>query len=84
MLIAGTSCVDFSNRNTKKQGLDDEGESGQTFYGMLRYIKKHRPRMVLLENVCKAEWQAMTNKFKDIKYAAAYNQKFVRRPPNEC
>jgi hypothetical protein len=35
MLVAGTSCVDYSNLNNKKQDLDGIGESGQTFRGTL-------------------------------------------------
>ncbi|KAH8043594.1 all-trans-retinol 13,14-reductase [Aureococcus anophagefferens] len=34
VLIAGTSCVDYSNLNDHKKTLDQGGESGQTFYGM--------------------------------------------------
>jgi hypothetical protein len=33
VLIAGTSCVDYSNLNNSKKELADLGESGQTFHG---------------------------------------------------
>jgi hypothetical protein len=33
VLIAGTSCVDYSNLNNAKKELNDLGESGQTFHG---------------------------------------------------
>lgn len=33
VLIAGTSCVDYSNLNNSKKELDELGESGQTFHG---------------------------------------------------
>lgn len=33
ILIAGTSCVDYSNLNNSKKEMDELGESGQTFHG---------------------------------------------------
>lgn len=56
LLVAGTSCVDYSGLNTKQKGLEDGGESGQTFMGMLRYVKKENPTIVILENVSGAPW----------------------------
>ena len=38
MLIAGTSCVDYSNLNTQKQDIDANGESGRTFRGMMDWV----------------------------------------------
>lgn len=38
VLVAGTSCVDYSNLNTCKKTLDAGGESGQTFYGMFEWV----------------------------------------------
>jgi site-specific DNA-cytosine methylase len=54
MLVAGTSCVDYSNLNNQKQDIEAKGESGETFRGMLNWVKKHRPSLVILENVCGA------------------------------
>lgn len=59
VLIAGTSCVDYSNLNTKQKGIDQKGESGQTFWGMLNWVKNHRPPIVIQENVCGAPWEQM-------------------------
>ena len=75
MLVAGTSCVDYSNLNNKKQDLDGIGESGQTFRGtdeitqlhcgrlnkpmcagMMQWIRRCRPPIIILENVCSAPW----------------------------
>lgn len=50
ILIAGTSCVDYSNLNNKKKEIDDGGESGSTFFGMLEWIRKAQPPIVILEN----------------------------------
>ncbi|GAA6010842.1 hypothetical protein JCM11491_004561 [Sporobolomyces phaffii] len=70
MLIAGTSCVDYSNLNTKQKGIDAGGESGRTFDGMLQYVKKHQPGIVILENVVKAPWAQVVKKFESIDYTA--------------
>ena len=51
LLVAGTSCVDYSNLNNEKQDIDGHGESGRTFRGMLDWVKMHRPPLVILENV---------------------------------
>jgi SNF2 family DNA or RNA helicase/site-specific DNA-cytosine methylase len=125
MLIAGTSCVDFSHLNTNKKGLgakthedlderskklikafmnkaelaakaqnapvpksqmsDDfkrwlriiwsmisiEGESTRTFMAMLGYCIRFRPKIIILENVSSAPWDAMTKFWlPEIGYAA--------------
>ncbi|KAH9072095.1 hypothetical protein EDB83DRAFT_2361141 [Lactarius deliciosus] len=70
ILIAGTSCVDYSNLNNEKKDIDQGGESGRTFHGMLDWVKKHRPPVVILENVCSAPWPAVVKKFEDAKYSA--------------
>ncbi|KAH9975966.1 hypothetical protein BGW80DRAFT_1168904 [Lactifluus volemus] len=70
VLIAGTSCVDYSNLNNEKKDIEQGGESGRTFHGMLNWVKKHRPPIVILENVCGAPWQSVVKKFEDAKYSA--------------
>lgn len=37
---------------------------------MLNWVKKHRPPIVILENVCSAPWPAVVEKFEDVKYSA--------------
>lgn len=78
MLIAGTSCVDYSTLNNEKQDIDANGESGRTFRGMLSWVNRHRPKIVILENVCGAPWDRVVNKFEAIKYSAAH-QRFDTR-----
>lgn len=34
-LVAGTSCVNYSNLNNEKQDIDTNGELGRTFRGMM-------------------------------------------------
>ncbi|KAG8782771.1 hypothetical protein FRC16_002540, partial [Serendipita sp. 398] len=72
MLIAGTSCVDYSNLNTHQKAIDEGGESGNTFYGMLSYVKNHRPPIVILENVCSAPWDQICGEFEEIGYRARW------------
>ncbi len=73
LLIAGTSCVDYSALN--KQGnksIDGIGESGQTFRGMFNWVQKAKPALVILENVCNAPWAQVAEKFRRVGYKADY------------
>ncbi|BGP05622.1 hypothetical protein JCM10049v2_001428 [Rhodotorula toruloides] len=72
MLVAGTSCIDYSNLNNIKKGITDGGESGRTFFGMYRWVDKHRPKIVILENVCTAPWGDMVKNFAEINYSAEF------------
>ncbi|KAF9006107.1 hypothetical protein BDQ17DRAFT_1352752 [Cyathus striatus] len=74
LLVAGTSCVDYSNLNNEKQDIDDNGESGRTFRGMMSWVKNHRPPLVILENVCSAPWSRVQEKFEKIGYSAAFKR----------
>ncbi|KAF9497116.1 hypothetical protein BDN71DRAFT_1445134 [Pleurotus eryngii] len=74
MLIAGTSCVDYSNLNNEKQDIDANGESGRTFRGMMSWVKRHRPPIVILENVCSAPWTKVKEYFEDIDYSAEFSR----------
>ncbi|KAK7207152.1 hypothetical protein BZA70DRAFT_270604 [Myxozyma melibiosi] len=70
ILIAGTSCVDFSTLNNLKKTLEDQGESGRTYRGMCRYVTKHNPTIVVLENVCGAPWTDIVGHFEEMGYDA--------------
>ncbi|GAA5835472.1 hypothetical protein JCM11251_005244 [Rhodosporidiobolus azoricus] len=74
ILVAGTSCVDYSNLNGMKKGIHDGGESGRTFFGMLQWVDKHRPPIVILENVLGAPWDDGIKAFADIGYSAAWTR----------
>ncbi|GLB41686.1 putative C-5 cytosine-specific DNA methylase [Lyophyllum shimeji] len=74
MLIAGTSCVDYSNLNTQKQDIDANGESGRTFRGMMKWVCKHRPPIVILENVCSAPWDKVKRHFEAEGYSATWQR----------
>lgn len=70
VLVAGTSCVDYSPLNVQKKKITEKGESGRTFFGMLDWVKQHRPPIVILENVCNAPWDDVVKFFADIQYSA--------------
>lgn len=76
LLVAGTSCVDYSNLNNKKKGIEDGGESGRTFFGMLDWVKRHQPTIVILENVMSAPWEGVKDEFVSIGYDSAYSTRF--------
>jgi hypothetical protein len=72
ILIAGSSCVDFSTLNTAQvNGFGErEGESEDTFMAVLRYTEWARPPIVILENVDKDEaWNEFKQHFEKIRYA---------------
>ncbi|GES66406.1 C-5 cytosine-specific DNA methylase [Aspergillus terreus] len=72
ILIAGFSCVDFSALNSRRKTLDDKGESGGTFWGIIRYAHTYRPRMVILENVKTAPWDTIEKHWNEIDYFAVH------------
>ena len=72
LLVAGTSCVDYSNLNNEKQDIDAHGESGRTFRGMMDWVKQHRPPLVILENVCGAPWKRVKQYFEREDYSADF------------
>ncbi|KAF6761679.1 DNA repair protein rad8 [Ephemerocybe angulata] len=74
MLVAGTSCVDYSNLNTQKQDIDANGESGRTFRGMMSWVTTHRPPLVILENVCSAPWDKVVTYFEKNGYSAQFSR----------
>nr|OQO22736.1 hypothetical protein B0A51_14630 [Rachicladosporium sp. CCFEE 5018] len=70
ILIAGTSCKDFSNLNNWQQDLDEDGggESSKTWFGVLAYVKATRPRIVVLENVSGAPFDQMMDFYRNMGY----------------
>ncbi|OQD90948.1 hypothetical protein PENANT_c001G04633 [Penicillium antarcticum] len=68
VLVAGTACVDFSPLNNCKKTLQQDGESGATFDGLLRYAEKYRPRLIIQENVRTAPWAQMKDTWEGLDY----------------
>ncbi|KAI8966527.1 S-adenosyl-L-methionine-dependent methyltransferase [Daldinia sp. FL1419] len=53
--------------------IDQLGESSQTFFSMLKYVKDYRPKIVILENVFGAPWDDTAKVwFPFVKYKASY------------
>jgi site-specific DNA-cytosine methylase len=65
--------VDLSVLNSKPQPLaqNGRGESSQTFFGLLGYVKSHKPSVLILENVKadKVNWETMVAHYNDAGYA---------------
>lgn len=57
-----------------QQDIDANGESGRTFRGMLQWVKKNQPAIVILENVCSAPWDKVVEYFAQINYDAQYSR----------
>ncbi|KAI1416189.1 hypothetical protein F5Y13DRAFT_206216 [Hypoxylon sp. FL1857] len=56
-------------------GLENLGESAQTFYSMLTYVRDRRPKIVILENVSGAPWKEAANVwFPFVGYAAGHTK----------
>jgi hypothetical protein len=74
ILIAGFVCKDLSQLNGQRKGLDDDGESGDTFRALHSITKKTRPRIVLIENVksTKKMWRSVVSKLDEIEYEATF------------
>ncbi|PYH96052.1 putative C-5 cytosine-specific DNA methylase [Aspergillus ellipticus CBS 707.79] len=72
ILIAGFSCVDFSSLNSQRKTLDEKGESGGTFWSIIRYAATYRPPLVVLENVKTAPWGKIKQHWNEINYFATY------------
>ncbi|KAK2762854.1 hypothetical protein FQN54_001029 [Arachnomyces sp. PD_36] len=72
IMIAGFSCVDYSNLNKKRKKAGEIGESRDTFYATLNYAKKCRPPLIVLENVSGAPWPEITKDWEGIGYCATH------------
>ncbi|TKA23611.1 hypothetical protein B0A50_07445 [Salinomyces thailandicus] len=68
IVIAGTSCVDYSALNNQKKKIDEGGESGKTWEGCLAYCKACRPAIIVFENIEGAAWGRMLQHYRDLGY----------------
>lgn len=46
----------MSNLNRHKLTLQEKGESGDTLQAIIEFAKKHKPKLIILENVSGAPW----------------------------
>ncbi|KAL5120891.1 hypothetical protein ACEQ8H_001078 [Pleosporales sp. CAS-2024a] len=74
MLIAGFVCKDLSRLNTQQKGLEEKGESGDTWRAMYSYAKRFRPSIVLIENVkgLSKLWDGVVDLWDQIGYEATW------------
>ena len=72
ILIAGFSCVDFSALNCHRKNINDFGESGETFWAIMRYARRHRPALIVLENVLQAPWPRIKELWEEMGYVASH------------
>ncbi|KAK3069240.1 hypothetical protein LTR53_012572, partial [Teratosphaeriaceae sp. CCFEE 6253] len=68
IVVAGTSCVDYSRKNAHRKTIDEDGESAKTWYGALSYCKAIRPAIIIFENVQSADWASMLEHYRAIDY----------------
>lgn len=74
MLIAGFVCKDLSRLNSRQKGLEEGGESGDTWSAVYNYTKRFRPSIVLIENVVnvKSFWNTFEEKWSKIGYTSKW------------
>ncbi|KZF20059.1 hypothetical protein L228DRAFT_233492 [Xylona heveae TC161] len=73
LLVAGSSCVDYSTLNSNPNGRGAEpGESKDTLRAVVHYAKIWRPKLIVLENVISAPWSQMEKQFADAGYSTKY------------
>ena len=60
LIVAGTSCKDFSNlKGRDRKGIEAMGTSGETFIGFVNLLFEQRYPLAVLENLATAEWEKM-------------------------
>ncbi|KAK3061597.1 hypothetical protein LTS18_005844, partial [Coniosporium uncinatum] len=74
LLVAGTSCVDYSKLNSKTKEYNEKGESRDTFLAVLAYAEIWRPTILILENVVGAPWQSMQKAYSKIDYELCFTK----------
>ena len=57
---------------SKQKTIHEKGESGQTWRGLIEWIKKAQPPLVILENVKNAPWDVKVEIFQSMGYHAQY------------
>ncbi|KAJ9607093.1 hypothetical protein H2200_008165 [Cladophialophora chaetospira] len=72
ILVAGSSCVDYSSLNKLKGAWNGErgyGESAKTMNGIGAYAWMYKPTMIIIENVATAPWDQIKLFWKQKGYA---------------
>lgn len=66
-------------RLREQKNIEDGGESGQTFGGMMAWIRKAQPSIVVIENVAGAPWDLKVKLFDEEGYFAAFKRLDTKR-----
>ena len=61
ILIAGSACVDYSPMSSAPKQFGEKGESYSTMQGISAYVRRHRPTILILENVKNAPWDKISD-----------------------
>jgi site-specific DNA-cytosine methylase len=69
IMIAGSSCIDYSALNCAPKEFGADGESYATLTATVEYAKKHKANIVILENVSGAKWSGMQSLWHGAGYA---------------
>jgi len=56
VMVAGSSCVDYSGLNQNQKVFGEDGESYDTLLATVLFAENHTPQMVILENVLTFPW----------------------------
>lgn len=68
MLVAGSSCIDYSLLNNKRKVFGEKGQSFSTLRGITSYCIRTQPAVVILENVDDAPWSQILDLYQDVGY----------------
>ncbi|KAF2136382.1 uncharacterized protein K452DRAFT_138048 [Aplosporella prunicola CBS 121167] len=74
LLVAGFSCVDYSNLNQKKKAAGEKGESKDTFEAICAYTRAWKPKIIVLENLYSAPWSYIKSCMKDAGYVTEFTR----------
>ena len=69
IMIAGSSCIDYSSLNNKPKEFGTSGESYDTLKATLDHATVHKPLIVILENVLKFPWSYVESLWQNAGYA---------------
>jgi site-specific DNA-cytosine methylase len=69
IMIAGSSCVDYSGLNSNRKEFGEAGESFETLEAAIQYAKAHCPLLIILENVMRFPWDKVEALWRAMGYA---------------
>jgi site-specific DNA-cytosine methylase len=70
IMVAGSSCIDYSALNNSRKEFGVSGESYETLVANVEFAKVHKPLIVILENVRHFPWAQTEKLWHDAGYAS--------------